>query len=162
MSLSHLPKGRFWGTGGRTKVLFAFIVRLQLRSISDSFLLFMPRSIASINSIAFVPYKRLGVVSEFIYGVLNYLDVKYLMRDTCFEYDLLEEKCAISVFRLLNSLKLFFISTTIRRDKEQLKKKTRGLLLHMHTHTAFVSGTRINFSDTEKKKEELKNTLNNK
>lgn len=71
----------------------------------------MPRSIASINSIAFVPYKRLGVVSEFIYGVLNYLDVKYLMRDTCFEYDLLEEKCAISVFRLLNSLKLlFFIS----------------------------------------------------
>lgn len=150
MSLSHLPKGRFWGTGGRTKVLFAFIVRLQLRSISDSFLLFMPRSIASINSIAFVPYKRLGVVSEFIYGVLNYLDVKYLMRDTCFEYDLLEEKCA--VFRLLNSLKLFFISITIRRDKEQLKKKTRGLLLHMHTHTAFVSGTRINFSDTEKKK----------
>lgn len=39
-------------------------------------------------------------------------------------------------------------------DKEQLKKKTRGLLLHMHTHTAFVSGTRINFSDTKKKKKE--------
>lgn len=63
------------------KVLFAFIVRLQLRSISDSFLLFMPRSIASINSIPFASYKRLGVVSEFIYGVLNYLDVKYLMHD---------------------------------------------------------------------------------
>lgn len=63
------------------KVLFAFIVRLQLRSISDSFLLFMPRSIASINSIPFASYKRLGVVSEFIYCVLNYLDVKYLIRD---------------------------------------------------------------------------------
>lgn len=77
--------------GGRTKVLFAFIVRLQLRSISVSFLLFMPRSIASINSIAFVPYKRLGVVSEFIYGVLNYLYVKYLMRDIYI--------CAIRIFR---------------------------------------------------------------
>lgn len=160
MSLSHLPKGRFWGTGGRTKVLFAFIVRLQLRSISDSFLLFMPRSIASINSIAFVPYKRLGVVSEFIYGVLNYLDVKYLMRDTCFEYDLLEEKCAISVFRLLNSLKLFFISTTIRRDKEQLKKKTRGLLLHTH---CICIGYKDKFLRYWKKKGGIKkNTLNNK
>lgn len=146
MSLSHLPKGRFCGTGGgRTKVLFAFIVRLQLRSISVSFLLFMPLSIASINSIAFVPYKRLGVVSEFIYGVLNYLYVKYLMRDiyiymrytyisTIIEYDLLEE-----IFRLLNSLKSFIFISTTKRIKNDFEKKTLLLYVHIYIHTIFIS-----------------------
>lgn len=116
----------------------------------------MPRSIASINSIAFVPYKRLGVVSEFIY-VLNYLYVKYLMRDiyvsTIIEYDLLEE-----IFRLLNSLKSFIFISTTKRIKNDFEKKT--LLLHMHIYTHTLHLYRINFSNTEKKKkEELKNTL---
>lgn len=104
----------------------------------------MPRSIASINSIAFVPYKRLGVVSEFIYGVLNYLYVKYLMRNiyiyiyTCFDHHRIRLE---EIFRLLNSLKSFIFISTTKRIKNDFEKKT--LLLHMHiyinTHTTFIS-----------------------
>lgn len=70
-------------------------------------------------------------------------------------------------FRLLNNLKLlFFISTRYEVDKQQFRKKTRGLLLYTYIYI-YTRNIYIGYKDKflqywkkkKKKKEELKDTL---